>query len=66
MSSAEQGIAGRAVHEVVVQGNADGFAQEIVAGSHHFKGDEPSPREAPTPVRRPTISFWRRWDRALP
>ncbi len=41
MSSAEQGVAGRAVHEVVVQGNADGFAQEIVAGSHHFKGDEP-------------------------
>ena len=29
------------VHGVVVQGNAAGFAQEIVAGSHHLKSDEP-------------------------
>jgi len=29
------------VHGVVVQGSAAGFAQEIVAGSHHLKGDEP-------------------------
>lgn len=29
------------VHSVVVQGNADGFAQQIVAGSHHLRGDEP-------------------------
>jgi putative redox protein len=28
-------------HGVVVQGSADGFAQEIIAGSHHLKGDEP-------------------------
>jgi uncharacterized OsmC-like protein len=41
MISAEQGAAGRAVHEVVVQGSAAGFAQEVVAGSHHFKSDEP-------------------------
>lgn len=27
--------------EVVVRGKASGFAQEITAGSHHFKSDEP-------------------------
>jgi uncharacterized OsmC-like protein len=27
--------------EVIVRGNATGFAQEITAGSHHFKSDEP-------------------------
>jgi uncharacterized OsmC-like protein len=27
--------------EVVVRGRASGFAQEITAGSHHFKSDEP-------------------------
>ena len=28
--------------EVVVQGSAAGFAQEITSGSHHFKSDEPA------------------------
>jgi len=33
----------QAVHGVViVRGEADGFAQEIVAGSHHFLADEPT------------------------
>ena len=27
---------------VVVRGRADGFAQEIEAGSHHFRSDEPA------------------------
>ena len=27
---------------VIVRGAADGFAQEIVAGSHHFRTDEPA------------------------
>jgi putative redox protein len=27
---------------VVVRGAADGFAQEIAAGSHHFRSDEPA------------------------
>ena len=27
---------------VVVRGAADGFAQEIAAGSHHFRSDEPT------------------------
>ena len=27
---------------VIVRGAADGFAQEIAAGSHHFRGDEPA------------------------
>ena len=41
MSDAEKGTAGREAHGVVVQGSAAGFAQEIVAGSHHLKSDEP-------------------------
>jgi uncharacterized OsmC-like protein len=36
-----KGTASHSVHGVVVQGRADGFAQEIVAGSHHLRGDEP-------------------------
>jgi len=27
---------------VIVRGAADGFAQEVVAGSHHFRTDEPA------------------------
>jgi putative redox protein len=27
---------------VIVRGAADGFAQEIAAGSHHFRSDEPT------------------------
>ena len=27
---------------VIVRGAADGFAQEIVAGTHHFRADEPA------------------------
>jgi putative redox protein len=27
---------------VIVRGAADGFAQEVVAGSHHFRADEPT------------------------
>ena len=27
---------------VVVRGAADGFAQEVVAGAHHFRSDEPA------------------------
>ena len=27
---------------VIVRGSADGFAQEVVAGSHHFAVDEPA------------------------
>src|SRR5512138_3030964 len=27
--------------EVIVRGAGDGFAQEITAGSHHLRGDEP-------------------------
>lgn len=26
---------------VVVHGNADGFAQDVTIGEHHFVGDEP-------------------------
>jgi uncharacterized OsmC-like protein len=37
----EKGTASHDVRSVVVHGNAAGFAQEIVAGSHHFKSDEP-------------------------
>jgi putative redox protein len=32
---ADQGV-------VIVRGAADGFAQEVVAGSHHFRTDEPA------------------------
>jgi hypothetical protein len=28
---------------VVVRGAADGFVQEIVAGAHRFRSDEPTP-----------------------
>ena len=41
MSDTAKGTVSRSVHGVVVQGSAAGFAQEIVAGSHHLKGDEP-------------------------
>jgi uncharacterized OsmC-like protein len=41
VSEAEKGTASQGVHGVVVQGSAAGFAQEIVAGSHHLKSDEP-------------------------
>ena len=27
---------------VIVRGAADGFTQEIAAGSHHFRSDEPA------------------------
>ena len=27
---------------VIVRGAADGFAQEVLAGSHHFRTDEPA------------------------
>jgi uncharacterized OsmC-like protein len=36
-----QGTPSHNLHGVVVQGSAAGFAQEIVAGSHHLKSDEP-------------------------
>ena len=32
---ADQGV-------VIVRGAADGFAQEVLAGSHHFRTDEPA------------------------
>src|SRR5687767_9028597 len=39
----DSGIDTQAVEGVViVRGAADGFAQEIVAGSHHFRADEPA------------------------
>jgi uncharacterized OsmC-like protein len=41
MSDAAQGTVSHNVHGVIVQGSAAGFAQEIIAGSHHLKGDEP-------------------------
>ena len=41
MSDAEKGTASHDVHGVVVQGSAAGFAQEIIAGSHRLKSDEP-------------------------
>jgi uncharacterized OsmC-like protein len=41
VSDMAKGTASHDVHGVVVQGSAAGFAQEIVAGSHHLKGDEP-------------------------
>ncbi len=41
MSDAAQGTVSHNVHGVVVRGSAAGFAQEIVAGSHHLKSDEP-------------------------
>jgi putative redox protein len=38
---------------VIVRGAADGFAQEITAGSHHLRSDEPTPvggtETGPTP-----------------
>ena len=41
MSDAAQGTVSHNVHGVVVRGSATGFAQEIVAGPHHLKSDEP-------------------------
>jgi len=41
VNDAAQGTVGHNVHGVVVRGSAAGFAQEIVAGSHHLKSDEP-------------------------
>lgn len=41
MNDVEKGTAIHNVHGVVVQGSATGFAQEIVAGSHRLKSDEP-------------------------
>jgi uncharacterized OsmC-like protein len=43
VSDSAKGTVSHNVHGVVVQGNAAGFAQEIVAGSHRLKGDEPLP-----------------------
>jgi uncharacterized OsmC-like protein len=41
VTDAAKGTVSHSVHSVVVQGTADGFAQQIVAGSHHLRGDEP-------------------------
>ena len=41
MNDAAKGTVSHNVHGVVVQGSAAGFSQEIVAGSHQLKGDEP-------------------------
>jgi putative redox protein len=41
VNDAAKGAVSDNVRGVVVQGNAAGFEQEIVAGSHHLKGDEP-------------------------
>jgi hypothetical protein len=50
---------------VIVRGSGEGFAQEIVAGSHRFISDEPARLEEPTPVLHHTVCFWRRLDLAL-
>jgi uncharacterized OsmC-like protein len=41
VSDMAKGTVSHDVHGVIVQGSAAGFAQEIVAGSHRLKGDEP-------------------------
>lgn len=40
--SSESGGGNEKVHSVVVHGMASGFAQEIVAGRHQLKSDEPA------------------------
>jgi putative redox protein len=46
---------------VIVRGAADGFVQEIIAGPHHLRSDEPTSVGEPRPARRLTISFSVRW-----
>src|ERR1700675_2781905 len=42
MNDEAKGTGGDHLYRVVVRGSAAGFAQEIVAGPHHLKSDEPS------------------------
>ena len=41
--------------DVIVRGDASGFLQKIVSGTHHFEADEPvsvgGTETAPTPLR---------------
>jgi hypothetical protein len=46
---------------VIVRGAADGFVQEIIAGPHHLRSDEPPHSGEPTLAQRPTTSFSLRW-----
>jgi hypothetical protein len=46
---------------VIVRGTADGFVQEIIAGPHHLRSDEPTSVGEPRPARRLTTSFSLRW-----
>ena len=49
---------------VIVRGAADGFVQEITAGAHRLRSDEPTSVGATTPAPRPTTFFSLRWARA--
>ena len=49
---------------VIVRGAADGFVQEIMAGPHHLRSDEPASVGEQRPERPPTTSFSQRWARA--
>ena len=46
---------------VIVRGAADGFVQEIIAGPHHLRSDEPTAVGGTEPARRPTTFFSVRW-----
>ena len=39
---------------VIVRGDAGGFVQEISAGPHHLRSDEPASVGEPAPARRRT------------
>ena len=56
---ADQGV-------VIVRGAADGFAQEVVAGSHHFRTDEPAAVGGPECGLHLTICCWPHSGPALP
>ena len=50
---------------VSVRGTTEGFAQEIVAGSHRFVSDEPARAGGTDSGPTPSICFWPRLGPAL-
>ena len=42
---------------VTVRGDADGFAQEIAAGAHRLRSDEPLQQEEQTAARHRTTCY---------
>ena len=59
-------MSGNQSHEglVVVRGAADGFVQEVIAGAHQLRCDEPTSAGGTTPARRHTTFFSLRSGRA--